>query len=155
MAAFALAAAMIGVNTPRSVASEPAPIKQKVQLILRFDGLSSKGGEVEIRPGHAGCKFETIKFQTKGHPRMTVNGSMMTIMLDPMEVETMSADGNCSISIVLKETGQPDKTVRRTIRLTPAPQGKAAKPVTMTYYISSNSINPVASRPASDTKKKQ
>jgi hypothetical protein len=153
MAALALAIAIIGANAPRSIASGPAPIKQKVQLILRLDGLSSKGGEVEIKPGNAGCKFETIKFQTKNHPKTSSDGKI--IKLDPIDVETLSADGNCSFSIILKEAGQPDKTVRRNLKITSTPAGETAKPQAMTCYISSNSLNPVASKPADGAKKKQ
>jgi hypothetical protein len=151
MAALALATAMIGANAPRSIAGEPAPTKQKVQLTLKLDGLSSEGGEVEIKPGHAGCKFETIKFKTKGHPRTGMRGE---IILDPIDVETMSADRNCSFSITLKEAGQPDKIVRRNLRLTPT-EDQPAKPQAMTCYISSNSLNPVASKPAGDAKTKK
>jgi hypothetical protein len=153
MAALALAVAMVGANAPRSIAGGPAPIKQKVQLILRLDGLSSKGGEIEIKPGNAGCKFETIKFQTKNHPRTTSDGKI--IKLDPFDIETMSADGNCSFSITLKEAGQPDKTVRRNLKITMTPAGETVKPQAMTCYISSNSLNPVASKPAGDSKSKK
>jgi hypothetical protein len=157
MAALALATAMIGANAPRSIADEPAPIKQKVELILKFDGLAAEGGEVEIKPGHAGTKFETIKFKTKGHPRTRNDG---TIQLDPINVETMSVDGNCSFAITLKESGQPDKLVRRNLRLknTKITDDKpTAKPTAMTCYISSNSLSPmpVATKPTEETKKKQ
>lgn len=150
MAAFALGTAMILGNAPKSFADEPAPTKQKVELILKFDGLNPEGGDVEIKPGNAGCKFETIKFKTKDHPRTMNDGK---IKLDPIEVETQSADGNCSFSITLKEPGQPDKVVRRSVRVTTTNTGKATKPTAMTCYISSNSM--VASKPADETKKKR
>jgi hypothetical protein len=141
---------MIGAEAPQAIADEPAPIKKKVQLTLKFDGLSAKeGGEAEIKPSHAGCKFETIKFKTKGHPRTGAGGE---ISLDPIEVETKTADGNCSFTITLKEAGQPDKTVRRNLRLTPLVEGQAAKPQAMMCYISSNSL---AEKPVDDTKRKK
>jgi hypothetical protein len=151
-AALALATALIGTGAPRSIADEPAPIKQKVELLLKFDGLSTDGGEVEIKPGNGGTKFETIKFKTKGHPRTMNDGK---IKLDPIEVETLSADGNCSFTITLKETGLPDKVVRRNLRFKAPAEGQEAKPTAMTCYISSNSLKPVvAEKPKEDTKKK-
>ena len=143
MAALTLAASVAGPFAPTGQAAEPPPVKQKVSLSLRLDGLPAEGGEIEIKPGHAGCKFETIKFQTKDHPR-SVDGK---ISLDPIEVETLSADRDCSFAITLKEPGQPDKTVRRTLRLVPPVEGKPAKPQEMTFYLSSNSLKPKAVTP--------
>jgi hypothetical protein len=128
-------------------AGQPNPIKRKVAISLRLDGLSAQGGEVEIKPGHAGCKFETITFRTKDHPL----GADGKIYLDPIEVETVSADRDCSFAITLKEPGQPDKTVRRNLRLAPASDGKAAKPQPMTCFITSNSMDrPVIRADAKD-----
>jgi hypothetical protein len=149
-AALTLVAALVGADASPTRAGEPAAIKQKVKLSLRLDGLSAQGGEIEIKPGHAACRFETIKFQTKDHPR-SVDGK---IALDPIEVETLSADRDCSFAITLKEPGQPDKTVRRNIRIVPTPDGKPASPQMLTCFISSNSLNPVASQP-DDTKRKK
>ena len=151
MAALTLVAALVGASAPPTRAGEPTAIKQKVKLFLRLDGLSAEGGEVEIKPGHAGCRFQTITFQTKNHPR-TIDDK---IDLDPIEVETLSADRDCSFAITLKEAGQPDKTVRRNIRIVPTPAGKSANPQALTCFISSNSLStPVASKPEDAKRKK-
>jgi hypothetical protein len=138
-AALTLALAMAGAFASTTFADEPTPSKRKVALTLKFDGLSPKGGEVEIKPGNAGCKFETIKFQTKGHPRATTDGR---INLDPIEVETFTADHDCSFAITLKEPGLPDKTVRRILRIVPPTDSKPVAPQTLTCFISSTSLNP-------------
>jgi hypothetical protein len=152
MAALTLAASLSGALAPSIRASEPPAVKQKVSLSLRLDGLPAEGGEIEIKPGHAGCKFETIKFQTKSHPKV-IDGK---IFLDPIEVETISADRECSFAITLREPGQPDKVVRRTLRLVPTPPGKTATAQPLTCYISSNSLNsPVATKPADEAKRKK
>ena len=134
------------------------PSKQKVSLrLLRLDGLSAAGGEIEIKPAHAGCKFETIKFQTKGHPKLIEEQDRA---LDPIEVESVSADRDCSFVITLKEKGQADKTVRRTLRLVPPVEGKPVKPQELICYISSNSLKPKAviaekaEKPGEEMKKK-
>jgi hypothetical protein len=158
MAALTIVATAFGVLAPAPQAAEPPPVKQKVSLSLRLDGLSAAGAEVEIKPGHAGCRFETIKFQTKNHPKMSEG----RIILDPFEVETVSADRDCSFVITLRESGQEAKTVRRTIRISPAEDGKPAKPQDLVCYISSNSLKPkpkavVAEKPAKpgDTTKRK
>ena len=63
------------------------------------------------------------------------------INLAPIEVETVSADRDCSFAITLKEPGQPDKTVRRNLRIVPAAEGRPAAPQALTCFISSNSLN--------------
>jgi hypothetical protein len=169
MAALTLVGMLVGAQAPAVVAAEPPTVKQKVILSLRLDGLSANGGDIEIKPGHAGCRFETIKFQTKTHPK-SFDGK---IYLDPIEVESLGADRNCSFAITLKEAGQPDKTVHRTLRLVApaelkAADAKTAKPQELTCYLSSNSLNvpvvakenatpkaPVASRPADEMKRKK
>jgi hypothetical protein len=45
--------------------------------------------------------------------------------------------------------------VRRNLRLNPVVDAKTVKPQAMTYFISSNSLNPVASKPAEESKTKK
>jgi hypothetical protein len=150
-AALTLALAMTGAFASMSLAGDPIPTKRKVALTLKFDGLSPQGGEVEIKPGNAGCKFETIKFQTKGHPRGTSDGR---INLDPIEVETLTADRDCSFAITLKEPGLPDKKVRRVLTIIPATEAKPATPQTMTCFISSTSLDPQVGKAGESKTKK-
>jgi len=139
MAALTLVASVSGLLAPTAQAAEPPSVKQKVSLVVRLDGLSASGGEVEIKPAHAGCRFETIKIDTKSHQKKMVDGS---IVLDPFEVESLSADRDCTFAITLKEPNQAAKTVRRTIRLVPATDGKPAKVQDLICYISSRSLEP-------------
>ncbi|WP_435019304.1 hypothetical protein TA3x_001223 [Tundrisphaera sp. TA3] len=87
-------------------AHEPGSIKRKVSLNLRFSGLLYPG-EVVIKPGNAGCRFQPITLPVR------VNGP---VPMDPIEIETFSADRTCSLVITLKEPRQPDKTMRRTFQ---------------------------------------
>jgi hypothetical protein len=152
MAALTLVTAMAGGFASRALADEPNPIRRKVALTLKFEGLSPQGGEVEIKPGNAACRFESIKFQTKGHPRSSTDGR---INLDPIDVETFSADRDCSFAITLKEPGLPEKKVRRILRITPTPDGKPAPPQLLTCFISSTSLNPPVARKEEETKRKK
>jgi hypothetical protein len=151
-AALTLALAMAGAFASETRADGPISAKRKVALSLKFDGLSPQGGEVEIKPGNAGCKFETIKFQTKGHPRASSDGR---INLDPIDVEILTADRDCSFAITLKEPGLPDKTVRRVLRITPPSESKPNEPQPMTCFISSTSLNPVVADKPGDPKSKK
>ena len=148
MAALTLVLAVAGAFASPSLAGGPPSIKRKVAMVLKFDGLSAEGGEVEIKPGNAGSRFETIRFQTKGHPRSTNDGR---INLDPIDVETFSADRNCSFAITLKEPGLPDKTVRRILQITPTTDTKSTTPLVLNCFISSTSL---ASKPDDSTRKK-
>lgn len=152
MAALTLVASLAGPWAPATRAAEPTPIKQQVKLSLRLDLVSIEGGEVVIKPGHPGCRFETIAFKTKNHPR-AIDG---LIYLDPIAVETVSPDRDCSFAITVKEPGHPDKTVRRNLRIVPTPEGRAARPQVLKCYISSNALSPspVAEKTDEATRKK-
>ncbi len=152
MAALTFAASVFGSFAPNAGAADTPAVKQKVSLSLRLDGLSSAGANIEIKPGNAACKFETIKFQTKSHPK-AIDGK---INLDPIEVECLDSVRDCSFVITMKETGQSDKVVRRTMRLDPPVEGKADKAQELTCYISSNSLKPrVVAKPTEETKRKK
>jgi hypothetical protein len=143
---------MEGGLAPLAQAGEPGPFKQKVKLSVQVEGVTSEGGEIVIKPGHPGSKFKTI---TKPVRRQT---DLISID-EPIEVETYSADRDCSIAIILKEPGQPDKIFRRSLQLVPAPTGKAAKPQTLVCYLNSNALSPapaamISSKTADETRKK-
>jgi hypothetical protein len=62
-----------------------------VKMDLKIAGLGKKGCDVEIRPGNGGCKFK--------------------------DIETQSADRDCTFAITVHEPGQAEKTVKRGLRL--------------------------------------
>ena len=73
------------VRGPRPVGSragDPTPVKQKVKLTLRLDGIvADKGVELVIKPGHPGCRFKPITRPIKG------DGTIGDI--PPIEVEIL------------------------------------------------------------------
>jgi len=145
MAALTLVAASAGALAPStSRAGDPTPIRQKVKLTLRLDGIvADKGVELVIKPGHPGCRFKPITRPIKGDGKIDD--------IPPIEVETFSADRDCSFAITLKEPGQPEKTVRRNIQLVPA-----AEPQALMCYVSSKSLSaaPVVGKADQTTRKK-
>ncbi len=149
MAALTLVAAAAGALAPSTRAGDPTPIKQKVRLNLRLDGIvADKGIEVVIKPGHPGCRFKPITLPVKG------DGLIRDI--PPFEVETFAADRDCSFAITLKEPGQPDKTVRRSLQLVAPVAGKADEPQALTCYVTSKSLStaPVVGKADESTRKK-
>ncbi len=145
MAALTLAAATAATIGTASFAGQPTPIKQTVRLSLRIDGIKREGSVV-VKPGHPGCRFRPVTEIVRG-------GSM--INLPPIEVETLSADLDCCFAITLKEPGQPDKTVRRNLRIVPAAEGRPVAPQTLTCLISSNSLNEAVADKADETRRKK
>lgn len=140
MAALGLAAgvalALVGRSTPARAGDEaPAAVVNKVTLTLRITGLGRDGCEVEIKPGHAACEFET---QTK---KVQYGGQAQgELTLAGLPVKSLSPDRDCQFTITIKETGQPPRTVRRGIRLVAPAPGAATPEQTFKVYLRSPSL---------------
>jgi hypothetical protein len=141
MAALALATgvalAPIGRPTPTRAGDSPAPaaVLNKVTLTLRITGLGDEGCEVEIKPGHAACQFET---QTK---KVKYGGqSQGELSVAALPVKSTSPDRDCQFTITIKEPGQPPRTVRRGIRLVVPTPGAAVPEQTFKCYLRSPSL---------------
>jgi len=160
MAALMLLAATVGVAVgvfpTASLAAGPPPVKQKVKVNIRLDGTSPNSGvEVVIKPGHPACRFKPIVYPVKG------DGFIQDI--PPIDVETLSADRDCSFAIVLKEPGQPDKVFRRNLQINAPSEAANGKPQVLQCYLSSRAIggkpalapNPVATNPPADSTRKR
>ena len=135
MAALILAAASAG--TGRFVATAEAggapPVKQKVVLQIRLDGLAAgSGAQLVIKPGHRACKFAEVVYSYKGQERIQD--------IPPIDVESLSADRDCSFAITLKEPGQPDKVFRRSLQLAAPSDAAAGKPQVLQCYLSSQAV---------------
>ncbi len=151
MAALSIAAALAaGVSAPtNSLAGDLAPIKQKVTLNIRFTGGVGQKADVVVKPGNAGCRFKPITRAIDPN---------VDVPFGPFDVETFSAEGNCSFAITVKEPGQPDKTVRRILQITPKPDAKPGEPVTLSCFVSSRSLSSapaVADKAVEDSKRKK
>jgi hypothetical protein len=97
-----------------------------VQLELRIAGLGASGCDVEIRPGHPGCKFQPIT------RHVTSTGQLS---LELRDVETKNADRDCTFAITIREPGHETRTVHRGLRISP----QAEKGRLLTCYLSSPS----------------
>jgi hypothetical protein len=88
-----------------------------VRLDLKIAGLSGKGCDVEIKPGNAGCKFKAVTQHIDSDGTASVKFK---------DVETESADRDCTFAITVREPGQAEKTVKRGLRLkAPSPDSPA------------------------------
>ena len=156
MAAWMLAAALVGAVGFRPavcLAGGPVPVKQQVKLNMRLDGTKEYSGvEIEIKPGHPATRFKPIKYAVKG------DGDIRDIL--PFEVETYSADRDCSFAIVLKEPGQPDKIFRRSMQISPPATDAATAPRPQVFqcYLSSRGAGSkaaIATKPTPDPARKR
>jgi hypothetical protein len=117
-------------------ATSEAPIQDGtgdvVKLELWIAGLGQKGCDVEIKPGHAGCKFRP---QTR---HIASSGKSVFTFRD---VEVRSADRDCGFAITVKEPGQATRTIHRGFRLAASKTepGANARAQAFTCYLSSPS----------------
>ena len=157
MAVGLLTAVTLGTWASVAPAGQPAPVKQKVQLSIHIAGTTANSGvEVLIKPAHPACKFKPITCPVKK------DGMLPEI--PPIDVETLSADRDCTFAIVLKEPGQPEKTFRRSFQLNAPTAGTGEKPQALMCYISSRMVAsklsgtpaiPVATKPGADAVRKR
>ena len=137
MAAWMLATAVGAIVLPAtSGAGNPPAVKQKVRLDIRLDGTSAATGvEIVIKPGHPATKFKEVVYKVKQ------DGEIRDI--PPIEVETLSADRDCSFAITLKDPGHADKIFRRSVQLSPTtsttPDKSEVMP-TLKCYLSSRDV---------------
>lgn len=107
-------------------------VVSEVRLELRIAGLrrGGDGCDVEVKPGHAGCKFQKVT------QHVTSDG-VATVKLK--NVESTGSDHDCAFTITVKESGHPDKTIHRGMRLNPPEPGKLATVPTLSCFVSAPS----------------
>lgn len=133
-----LTLALSGGLAPAVAGDPPAPSPERpgagtkahtVKLELAIAGLpvNGSGCDVEIKPAHAGCKFQPITrhIDSRGFATLLVK-----------DVVSRSADRDCAFAITIREPGQPERTVRRGLRLQ---DSEKSTPQTLTCYLSSPS----------------
>ena len=149
---------------PMSSTSDPKPADKPIKVILlnlKIAGLGREGCEVEVKPGNASCRFQTINLTRTGGKMVRAKdgaqhvSSIGDAVLELQNVELRGADRTCTVAITVRESGQAPKTVYRGFRLPPRPEAgaqAAADPVpTFTCYLSSPSK--VANASQSQTRK--
>lgn len=125
MAAFAGVACALLLGVAFEARAEEKVCVAKVKLNVRIAGLTRAGCDVEVKPAHAGCRFEKVTAHVSAEGEQTV-------MLK--DVECRNADRDCSFVITIKEDGQVDNIVRRGFRLpAPDPDRPAATPAFECY----------------------
>jgi hypothetical protein len=133
MAAGSIFASLLGI-VPLTVWAEDVTDVHKVKLELRIAGVGRNGCDIEIKPGHAGCKFQVIRHHLAGDR----GWGQLQLVLD--DVQTRSPDRDCAFAITIREPGQADRTVHRGLRLTPPKLGQTTPTDELTCYLSSPSM---------------
>lgn len=119
---------LVGIAAATAFDGEPG-IVNNVVIELQVQGLSKEGCVVEIAPGHPGCKFKKVRYKVDN----------ARVLLQPIEVTSLSADRDCSFAITIKEPGMPEKTIKRGMRLI-RPEAGSAKPESkITCYLATPS----------------
>ncbi len=136
MATWMLATTLVGTIAllAPTQAAGPAPVKQTIKLNVQLNcPATMTGAELTIKPGHPACRFKAVTYPIK----LDRQGMMPDIL--PIDVETRSADRDCSFLFVLKEPGQPDKVFRRSLQIIAPTAATAGKPQNFLCYLSANS----------------
>ena len=142
---------------PESPSPKPSGMRvPSVQLNLRVAGLTSKGCDIQVKPGNASCKFSTI-YEKRGENRQFIAADGFS-RLELRDVELRGADRTITVAITVREPGQAAKTFYRGFRLTTKPdartQGATASAPVFTCYLSSPSkLAKVAKTDESGTRK--
>ena len=84
---------LVGFAAATASGDEPG-IVNNVVIELQVQGLSKEGCVVEIAPGHPGCKFKKVRYKVDN----------ARVLLQPIEVTSLSADRDCSFAITIKAT---------------------------------------------------
>lgn len=118
MAALTLAAGLSPASTRAGDPPAPGPAAEAigeitaspglVKLKLRIAGLGPGGCQVEIKPGHPGCKFQPLTQRVQSDGALDV---------DLKDVRTVNADRDCTFAILIREPGKPVRTERRGLRV--------------------------------------
>lgn len=132
MAVIAVAIATISASAVVARAGDP-PVANRVNLQLQILGLGQDGCEVEVRPAHAECKFDSVVKK--------IDRGAGSAKLDlPFTVESSHADRDCSFKIIVKEPGRPIRTFHRGVRLTTPVAGQPVPVQTCKYTVSTASL---------------
>lgn len=129
MAALTLVAGTALTLAAQAMAADTV-VASQVRLELAIAGLNRGGCDVEVKPGHSGCKFQTLT-QHIGQ------GGKATLTLK--NVECSGTDRDCAFVITIKESGHADKTIHRGLRLSTPEEGKPATVPTLSCFVSSPS----------------
>lgn len=109
MAALTLTTATaLALTLTLQAGADEKTASHKVRLRLFIAGLYRQGCDVEIKPGHSGCRFRPVTQHVN-------QDGQSTVVLD--DVQTASADKECAFAITMVEPNQPVRTVYKGLRL--------------------------------------
>jgi hypothetical protein len=129
--AMALLALAAGAAASRA-ADDPAPVVNQVKLDVQISGVGAAGCKIEIRPANPACKFEPVVQEIAKTPASGV------IRLDDLDIaaSSLSADRECTFSIVVTEPGAKPLTFKRSVRLQVAKNpGDDTPEIEQTFYL--------------------
>ena len=132
-AALWMLAATLGSLSAR--ADDPS-VANTVKLDLQVSGHAGEGFELEIKPSHAGSKFEPKKLRVE----KTSAASPARLNTITLDATSTAADRDCSFTINVREPGRPARTYRRSVRLAAAEPGQPKPVVSMKCYLGAQAV---------------
>ena len=131
-----LAAPLIAADDPKpKPKQELEAVANTVQLELQISGLERSGWTLEIKPAHAGSRFETVVREVEMN-----DGGPVRLDAIAIDARSISADRDCAFAITLKGPDGEAETFKRSIRLRPQEPEQPAPVVSKTYYLRSTAI---------------
>ena len=106
----------------RSQSTDTKPAEKPITAIvlnLEIAGLSREGCDVEVAPGNASCRFQTINMtRTEGKLVRAKDGaqhvsSVGHAVMELQNVELRGADRTCTVATTVRESAQARKPVYR------------------------------------------
>jgi hypothetical protein len=113
---------------------EPVAVKNTVKLDLQISGVTP-GWKVEIKPAHPGSRFEPIVRQVE-------DGDGGPVQLDEisLDAQSVSADRDCALTIVLTDPEGEAQSFKRSLRLLPQPDDKSVPQLSKTFYLRTSTV---------------
>jgi hypothetical protein len=107
-----------------------------IKLDLQLSGIGSEGCTIEIKPAHAGCKFDPIKHE------VAAGSSSGVLRLDTMTIEAkaLNADRTCAFAITVTEPKAKPQVFKRSVRLNVAKAGEPTPEVAQTFYLRTTAV---------------
>ena len=136
MAALGLATSAFLAGAGVTVRGGEEPVVNTVNLELRIAGLGQDGCEIEIKPAHPGCKFETVRRRVE----RGVIGGISKLPPIAIVAESSCPDRDCAFAITITEPEREARTFPRHLRLRPVVAGKPAPVLPWTCYLTTPSL---------------
>ena len=121
-------------------AEDPSPkndaisVTNTVKLDLQITGVE-RGWKIEVKPAHPGSRFRPVVRQIEESTSGPVQLDLIAI-----DAQSLSADRDCALAIVLTDPEGTSQTFKRSVRLLPQPDTATVPELSKTFYLRTSTI---------------